>query len=325
MLDAVAIQVHRFQRLSGTKPRARGLRGWPLLLLAVVLAPGSLSAAPAPPPEPDLLTRARLLYNQQQYEGAIELALKARSLPNLASSAALILARAHLERFRQSPNPEDLTAARAALGELRPDTLPPRDRVELLIGLGESLYLDAEFGAAAELFEGALVRSDQLGPAARERLLDWWASALDRRAQSQPVESRGPLYGRILDRMESELRWDSASATAAYWVVAAARGTGDLDRAWDLAIAGWVRTSYVHDGGATLRLDLNRLVLEGIVPERVRERASSEADRERVTASMESTWAMVKQQWSPKEPPPAASPAGKSGPKPAAVAPPPPA
>jgi hypothetical protein len=308
MPDVAARQVHRSQGLSGTPKNGWPLTGLCLLLWWATLAPGPLSAAPAPPPEPDLLTRARLMYNQQQYDGAIAMALKARSLPNLADPAGLVLARAYLERFRQSPNPEDLVAARTALRDLRADTLPPRDRVELFIALGESLYLASEFGAAAELLDGALARADQLGPAARERLLDWWASALDRQAQSQPVEHRSSLYSRILERMESELRWDPGSATAAYWVAAAARGIGDLDRAWDLAIAGWVRAAFVHDRGAILRLDLNRLVLEGIVPERVRERASSEADRDRVTASMESTWAMVKQQWQPKEQPPPDSP-----------------
>ena len=43
------------------------------------------------------------------------------------------------------------------------------------------------------------------------------------------------------DRMEIEVRIDPGSAPANYWLAAAARGAGDLDRAWHAAIAGWIR------------------------------------------------------------------------------------
>ena len=52
----------------------------------------------------------------------------------------------------------DLDAAREALGSIRMTTLTPRDQADLLVGLGQSLYLGEVFGASAELFDAALGR-----------------------------------------------------------------------------------------------------------------------------------------------------------------------
>ena len=83
--------------------------------------------------------------------------------------------------------------------------------------------------------------------------------------------SRGigrPIDARIVERMRSELALDPGSSPASYWLAAAARGTGYLDRAWQAAIAGWVRASLARDRGAALRADLDRLATEAIIPER---------------------------------------------------------
>jgi hypothetical protein len=42
------------------------------------------------------------------YDKAIELATTARSVPSAANAATMILARAHLERYRQRPDAADL-------------------------------------------------------------------------------------------------------------------------------------------------------------------------------------------------------------------------
>ena len=70
--------------------------------------------------------------------------------------------------------------------------------------------------------------------------------------------------------MEKELAADSASAPAAYWLAAAARGTGNLDRALNAAMAGWVTAPLGRDHGAALRADLDRLMVQGIIPDRAR-------------------------------------------------------
>jgi hypothetical protein len=249
----------------------------------------------------DLVGRARALYNQQQYDAAIAAATEARRFPALADVAALVLARARLERFRQSADQIDLSEARAALRGIQPAKLTSRDRIEMVIGLAEALFLDDQFGAAAEMFESTFDRADEVGPAARERVLDWWASALDRQAQNLTGDDRDTTYQRMLERMENELRWNPSSAVAPYWVVAAARGEGDLDRAWEAAIAAWVRAPLAAEHAATLRADVERLVLDGIIPERVRQSPTGRRDAQRATAAMRAEWEAIKQKWGNEE------------------------
>ena len=105
--------------------------------------------------------------------------------------------------------------------------------------------------------------SATLAPDAHERALDWWATALDRQAQALPAADAPTSYSRIVARMEQELRRDPASAPASYWLAAAARAAGDLDRAWAAASAGWVRAALARDRGVALRADLDKLVTQG--------------------------------------------------------------
>jgi hypothetical protein len=259
------------------------------LALVLATAPGAVAA------EPPSLVRARTLYNAADYDGAILAAAVAQRTPTASDAAALVRARAHLERYRRNADPEDLTAARESLGGVRAAALNPRDQVDLLVGLGQSLFFGEVFGAAAELFDTALSRGALLGARDRLMLLDWWASALDREGQTRPPERRGDIYERIITRMESELRDDPGSAPANYWLAVAARGSGDLDRAWDAAVAGWVRSNLSPATTAALREDLDRLVTQAVIPERVRMRPPREqAD---ATAAFRTEWELVKSQW----------------------------
>jgi hypothetical protein len=216
----------------------------------------------------DALNEARRLYNAGQYEAAARAAREASGLAGLADAAGVVLGRIQLERYRQTGNPEDLSAARRSLRVVDPRPLSHRERLELTIGQAEVLYLDDRFGASAELFESSLDRSAVLGPASHERVLDWWATALDRHAQLRPVDARAAIYHRIMTRMGAELALDEGSASASYWLAAAARGAGDLERAWQASLAGWVRAAFAADRGAELRADLDRLVTQAIIPER---------------------------------------------------------
>ena len=175
-----------------------------------------------------------------------------------------------LEQFRQHARPEDFMAARESLRAADARPLHYRERLELSIGQAEVLYLDDRFGAAAELFEATLDRSMALGPIAHERVLDWWATALDRHAQSRPVEERPAIYARILDRMTAELAADGG-------------------------LAGWVRASQAADGGAALRADLDRLVTQAIIPERATRLKIS--DPRQAAAGMANEWAAFKEGW----------------------------
>ena len=244
----------------------------------------------------DPLAEARRLYNAGEYDAAEQAAMAAMKQPALAEGARLVLGRIHLERFRQNADPAELAAARQALRAVDSRSIEQRDRLELTIGLGESLYLADRFGPAAELFQWVLDRSVGLGPVAHERLLDWWATALDRLAQGQARGARDATYLRILRRMEQELALDPGLAPASYWLTAAARGMGDLERAWDAAAAAWVGALLARDRGASLRADLDRLVTRAIIPERAARLQIR--DSTQAAAGMLAEWEAFKANWS---------------------------
>jgi hypothetical protein len=153
------------------------------------------------------------------------------------------------------------------------------------------LFLGEAFGAAAELFDAALIQDGVLPLRARMLLLDWWASALDREAQSRPVERRAPVFNRIVLRMEDELRVDPGNAPASYWLAVAARGAGDLDRSWDAAIAGWVRATLEPETAASVRADLDRFVTQALIPERARQVPGGSPE------ALRGEWELIKTQW----------------------------
>lgn len=266
----------------------RTVRLWSV---AVVLL---LSPSPAAA-RPDALAVARRLYNQGQYEQAIEAARQASAVPSLAAAARLISGRAHLERYRQNDQADDLDQARAELRAVDEHALDGRELLELQIGFAELLFCDQRYGAAAEMLDPLLDAAASLAPDGRDRALDWWASSLDRAAQAMPREARPPIYARITRRMEDELRRNPSSLLASYWLAASTRGQGDLDRAWSAATAAWVRASLHTDGADTVRADIDKLVTEGIIPERVA--ALPARDRRQALAAMTADWEAFKKNW----------------------------
>jgi hypothetical protein len=219
--------------------------------------------------QPDPLAEARRHYNERHFEAAIAAAESIREIPELADRADLVAARAYLERHRETADPDDLARARERLRRLNPLLLDDRERSEYVIGLGAALYFENLPGAAASTFWSLLEGHPDLDERGRERLLDWWASAVDRDARPRTEPERQRLYERVRERMRIELGINPRSSVAAYWLAAAAAGQGDWQRAWDDAQAAWVRAPLTIDRGATLRPDLERLV-RAIVPERAR-------------------------------------------------------
>lgn len=262
--------------------------GWTVAWLFV------LTGVAAAADDRDPVARARLLYNQGKWEEAIMAADQARANLTRVDSADLIAARAYLERSRENDDAEHLTNARERLRRINPERLGARERVEFTVGLGETLYLDGSYGAAAEVFDSLLTQSGALAGAERERVVDWWATALDRDARPRPEFDRQPVYQRIRDRMHAELGVSPASTAAAYWLAAAARGQGDLQGAWDAAQAGWVRAPLAGARGVALREDLDRLVMTALVPERARALGQP-------PANVRQEWESFKERWSPNE------------------------
>jgi hypothetical protein len=245
----------------------------------------------------DPLAEARRLYNLGQYETAEKMAREALAMPARADAARVVLGRIQLERFRQSSDPKALALARESLRSVDATPLDAAERVELTIGLAEALYFEEKFGAAAQLFESVRERSALLGTTAHERVLDWWATAVDRQAQAMQPDERPSVYARVLDRMTEEIAEYPGSAAAGYWLAAAARAGGDIDRAWHAAFAGWLRAPLAEDRGAALRADLDRLVTQAIIPERAAKLAGKN-DPKDAHAAMDAEWQAFKKAWS---------------------------
>ncbi len=258
------------------------------LLLAVVVSTGAAR-------KPDPLVVARQFYNLGQYDQALEAAQQAASNPSTVSSARLVLGRARLERYRQTRTEGDLEHARADLRAVDPRALDAHERLELQVGFAVLVFFEDQYGAAAELLDPIVDASSVLSPDAHDRAFDWWATALDRQAQALPIGERGPVYTRMSERIEQELRHDPMSAPAAYWLAAASRATGDLDRAWAAASAAWIRSTLSRDRGAALRVDLDTLVTEAIIPEKAARVAARE--RRQTVASLTAEWESFKKIW----------------------------
>ncbi|MFN8062264.1 MAG: hypothetical protein U0Q12_24140 [Vicinamibacterales bacterium] len=280
-----------------TRTNFKGSFGPKLAGLACVALVFSAGAASA---QTDSLQKARRFYNDEQYERAYELASVARQQTATRDVAALLQGRAGLEFYRQTENPDDLERARQALRSVNASSLSPRDRTDLTIGLAETLFFDQAPGAAAELFASVIDAASDFDSAARDQLLDWWATALDRHAQGRPTMERSAVYVQLASDMRLELKRNPASVAASYWLVVAEHLSGEFERAWDAAVAGWVRAQLDAPRGASLRPDLDKLMMESIIPEHARRlvAAGVEKDLAQAQASLEAEWERVKTVWS---------------------------
>jgi len=263
----------------------------PAAIVAVILSVGSIAGAADPP----VLARARTAYNVADYDAAIALAEEAITQEVNADVAALVAVRARLERFRLAGDSVDLSSAYSTLRAIAWQRLKPREQTELLVAQGLALYLGGDYGSAAELFDSALARVGLLGLSDDGRLLEWWALALDRQAQSLPADHQGGVYDRIAVRMEQAVRDNPASVPANFWLAAALRGAGESDRAWAAAMAAWVRVPIEVPGAQALRQDLDQLISVGVVPEFSRQHPRAEWDG--AATDLESRWAAFKREW----------------------------
>jgi hypothetical protein len=263
-----------------------------VLSLVLALMVGVAADAQA---EPASLVRARELYNLADFDGAIAAAAEAQRLPEWADAATLVMARSRLERFRLRSDANDLQQGRQALDSVRVAQLKPRDQVDWFVGLGQCLFLADDYGPATELFENALAQGFLLTSRERLGVLDWWANALDRSANGRPVIARPAFFARLIARMEDELRRDPGNPVANYWLPVAARGAGDVERAWDHAAAGWIRAALIPESVATVRADLDRFVQQVLIPDRARLRAARDSQGD--LQLLRDDWERVKEQW----------------------------
>jgi len=229
---------------------------------------------PGPAAAQSDLERARALYNAGQFDESIAAAAVAKHRP----SATLIAARARLERFRTKGDPEDLGAARADLIALNPRSLAPQEIIEWQIGIGTALFLENQPGPAAEMFATIMPTARlRLSGAEYDKLVEWWASTAARVAESQTGDARTDAYVAMLSAVRDELERSPLSWPAAYWLVVAARGAGDLEGAWNAAVTGWIRAGS-HTEGEHPRGDLDQFVRQTLIPERAQARTGQRLD-----------------------------------------------
>jgi hypothetical protein len=118
---------------------------------------------------------------------------------------------------------------------------------------------------------------------------------LNRHAASRPFTERHAIYSRITERMTIELIREPGSGPANYWLVAAAQGAGDLEAAWSTAQASWIRAGFAGTRAQRIRADIDRVVVEGIIPARAARVTGRESNM--VVAGMAGEWDAFKKAW----------------------------
>jgi hypothetical protein len=246
------------------------------------------------------LERARTFYNAGQFDESIAAATTASTRPAAANSAKLIIARARLERFRRQGDQAELATARAELISLKPSTLAPQEAIEWQIGVGTALFLEEQLGPAAEAFATLLPSArGRLSPEEFQKLLDWWGTAVSRLAESLMGNARRRIYERLRVDARSELERNPFSRAATYWTVVSSRGAGDLDAAWNAAVAGWIRMNGQPDE-RQVQTDIDTFVTRTLIPERAQARTGQKLDARPTTseiAAMNEEWRAVTARW----------------------------
>jgi hypothetical protein len=240
------------------------------------------------------LERARAFYNAGQFDESIAAATTASSRPAMANSARLIIARARLERFRRLGEPKELDTARSELISLKPSALAPQEAIEWQIGVGTALFLEDQLGPAAEAFATLL-------PSARTRLTpEEFQKLLE---ESLTGNARTRIYENLRVDSRSELERNPFSRAATYWAVVASRGAGDLDAAWNAAVAGWIRMNGQIDG-QQIQTDIDTFVTRTLIPERAQARTSQRLDAKATIAeiaALNDEWRAIAARWSPED------------------------
>ena len=233
------------------------------------------------------LERARSLYNAGMFDESIAAAAVAKKKTAAAPSATLIAARARLELFRQkqrSPGPggrargscftESARSCAAGNHRVADWRSPPR------------CFSKISRDPPLRCSRPCLPTARGLPTGEFDKLLEWWASTLSRVAESLSGVARKDAYAAMLSAVRAELERDPLSRPATYWLVVAARGTGDFDGAWNAAVAGWIRAG-AQPEGQQLRSDLDRFVTQTLIPERAQSRTGQRLDAKATMSEIE--------------------------------------
>ena len=267
----------------------RGCAGLAILVLTATAAVGAAGRDRSAGQGPAALQRG-------DYDGAITAARDVTARPGAPGEANLLLGRALLERHRASRTAEDLASARTALGAVDASALSDRGRA----GPGGRAGRGAVPGRPVPIRRGvARAGAGADGPAAGR----------GSRAGGRLVgNGHGPLRadpaaGRAGQRLRRHLvapppAPGSLSRLLGGLVLAAGRGAGPW-RSRPRVGPRRVRVGAITlapDRGVSLRADLDRLVTQAIIPERVK-RLVDEPDGAAAAARFASEWDEAKGRW----------------------------
>ena len=213
-------QVHALQRVSAR------VRGWPRSL-------GVLRGVCRRPPAGCDSIRPASSTIRADTTQAIAAAARLRATPHGRRGqprARPVLPRA-VPEDRRPRRPRG--GARGASGVRRRHAWPPSDRIDYLVGLGESLYLDDVVRAGGRVVrERARSRPRPRAAPRSTACFDWWATSLDRQAQSGAAGDRERALRRLvaqIGRLSSSLARIPGSSAAAYWLAASCVGAWGFD------------------------------------------------------------------------------------------------
>ena len=164
------------------------------LVLVCLLAAAPVASAQEGP------LGARELYNAGRVDEAIEQA-EAAWVATASAEAGLVLARAKLDRFSRLESGSDLSVARQLLDRIDVTTLLPAQRLDWEVGVATGLFLAGRGGPSGVMFE-RLLDHPLLEGAERDRVLNWWATAVDRVGRDQLPDQRSGTYDKMARRLE---------------------------------------------------------------------------------------------------------------------------
>jgi hypothetical protein len=250
------------------------------------------------------LARARTLYNGGEFDAAIVAATAAGRKPSIAPSAALIIARSQLEKFRKLGDAEALVTARAGLVSLNPRELAPQEVIEWQVGIATVLFLENQLGSAVDIFSSVMPSArDRLSEPDLEKLLEWLGTSMSRLAETLTGEPRKQAYQKLRAQVRLELERNPLSRSALYWTAVSERGAGDLESAWAAAVAAWVRIGGDPER-EQLRTDVERFVTQTLIPERAQARTGQRLDAKTTigeVAVLTEEWRTITGRWSGEE------------------------
>ena len=217
---------------------------------------------------------------------------QARLVPARAEAADLIAARAYLERFRESADVgrSRRTRAIASAVSIRSGSCRA-SAAEFIVGLGETLFFDGSFGAAADLFDRCSMRR-RSRPPRRASACSTGGRARSTRCAAARRDRTPADVQRIRDRMQRELGAHPASASARVLAGGRRPCQGDLQAAWDAAQAGvGARAARAGSRRRRSRADHRHgSCCKAIVPERAKMHRSA-------AGAGESDWEQFKERW----------------------------